>query len=496
MKNIVYFATLSLILVYFAFVIGLISPARHVDPDFFQFLSNSQYYLQGELPPNIQSLPANPILLGLIYKMLGSTISEIEVALWINAVSIIGAIYFMYVLLKDKTNQIIASLITIFLITHPIIYYTATSNNSEALFALLLMYLFLLIKNKKYFLATALSAAGVVIRYESVFIFGSFWLANLFEKRDLKKSIKYILLFLIIAVPLLFTILTTNSGEIVKDSPFLVEVVQRMEDLPELRFFTHFFFSLAYFPGFLLAEQNFWYICVGILLWSISFIQISPKISKEKLGVAAFIFTLLYIAFHACFPAYLERYFVPIIFSFILVLGIFLKNLSRRQQQVGLIALIFIIINNIWVIFPSWKAAKFIGLSSDYYASRSIAQETHGKEYTILTPFPEILEYYYRQQPNIKTLSVVQIKELTSCSDLNCAVKKYSKENNPPIIMLYTSIYDWGMNGNYDISLKRWYENIGFYELGDFIFSEKSCLWYQRQWEGEYITLKVYMPCE
>ncbi|MBT3249556.1 MAG: hypothetical protein HN846_04800 [Candidatus Pacebacteria bacterium] len=496
-KNISHFIVLSLILIYFSFIISLIFPARHVDPDFFQFLEHSEYYLQFKLPPFIQSLPANPILLGTFYRLFSGVISEIEIALWINAVSIVGAIYLMYVLLRKNTNQLIATLVSIFLITHPIIYNTAISNNSEALFTFFLMCLFLLIKNKKYYFAAILAAIGVFIRHESVFIFGSFLLTDFLEKRNFKLSLKYLLLFSILALPLLYIILTTNSQGTIADAPFLVEVVERIEDVPELRFFTHFPFSLLYIPGFLLSGQSIWYEIFGFLFWSTFFIKVVPRISKNKLALIALIFTFSYMVFHACFPAYLERYLVPIIFSFSLVLSLFVKNLTDSQKKVSLIIFILVILNNVWIIFPWWNKAKLMSLSSDYYAAQSILENTRNDgEYTILTPYPETLAYYYRDHSNIKLLSVLEIKKLTNCDDLYCATEKYSNESDSQIIMLYTSIYKWGMTGDYDSSLRRWYDDIGFYELGDFVFSEKSCLWYKNQWEGEYVTLEAYRICE
>ena len=496
-NNIAHFATLGLILIYFSFIIGLISPARHVDPDFFQFLEHSKYYLRFERPPFIQSLPANPILLGIFYRLFNGAISEIEIALWINAVSIAAAIYLIYVLLRKSTNQVIASVITLFLITHPIVYNTATSNNSEGLFSLFLVFLFLLIKNKKYLLVIVLSAIGVIIRYESVLIFISFFIADFLENRNWKLSIKYMLLFSIFALPLLYFILTTNSSGTILGTPFLVEVAERMEDIPELRFFTHFPFSLLYMPKFLQAAQGIWYAIIGLLFWGVLSMKVFPKISKNKLAVTSLIFTFIYIAFHACFPGYLERYFVPIIFSFILVIGLLVKSLDSKQYKIGLIVLISAIINNTWIIVPWWSKAELLDLSSDYYAAQSILRNTtSNREYVILTPYPETLKYYYRGHKNIKFLSVLEIKELTNCKDLSCATKKYSQNHNSQIIMLYTSIYRWGMTGSYDISLKRWYDDIGFYELGDFMLSDKSCLWYKRQWKGEYVTLEVYRPCE
>ncbi|MFH1899981.1 MAG: hypothetical protein ABIJ83_01775 [Patescibacteria group bacterium] len=491
------FIVFILLLIYFFFIIGLISPSRRVDPDFFQFLEHSEYYLQLKLPPFIQSLPANPILLGIFSRLLAGSISEIEIALWINVVSIVGTIYLAYLLLKKSTDQLIATIVTVFLITHPIIYNTAISNNSEALFSFLLMCLFFLIWNKKYFLAILLSAIGVIVRHESVFIFASFLITDFLEKRNFKLSIKYTLLFFIIALPLLFIILTTNSYGTILDTPFLVEVVERMEDIPETRFFTHFLFSLWYVPRFLLAKQNIWYVLTGFLFWILLFLRAIPKISKNKLALTSFLFSLFYIAFHACFPAYLERYLVPIIFSFILTMGLSVKNLTIHQQRICLIIFVAIIFNNTWHILPQWRKAKLLGISSDYYAAQSILRNTDdNQEYTILTPYPETLYYYYRGQSNIKLISVLEIKELTNCKDLICATNKYSQEFDSQVIMLYTSIYKWGMTGNYDTSLKRWYEDISFYELGDFIFSEKSCLWYKRQWEGEYVTLEVYKLCD
>jgi len=139
--------------------------------------------------------------------------------------------------------------------------------------------------------------------------------------------------------------------------------------------------------------------------------------------------------------------------------------------------------------------------SSDYFTAQSIQNKVKGnqQQYTLLSPYPETIVYYYKNSRNISLISVEKIKKLSTSNNLANSIAEYEKNTNRNIIIPHNNLLDWGISGNYDNSLRKWYESIGLYELRDFIYSSDSCLWYEEKWpdyvEGQYIYLKFYLPC-
>ena len=490
---------ICLIFGYFLLLLSFISPARHVDPDFFQFLRDSEYYLQLKLPPMIQSLPMNPILIGILSKIVHGYKTEIEVALFINAVSISGGILGVYLILRKLTHPAVAGLTAVYLMTNPIVFASATTTNTEALFSLFCIIVFILIERKRVYLVSILSALGILVRYESVLLFGALFIFNLFYERNLSMMLKYSVLFLSIALPILFILFSQNAYGSISQTPFLVEVFQRKEDIPEFRFFSHFLFSLYNFKFLLLSPRSIFFDILGLFFWSASFILLVKKNKKQTpLMLTTLVFSFLYLLFHSLFPAYLERYFVPGIFSFILFLVLSPRLISKKFAIIIIFLLSFIILDNFYRIASGiLNYPNQFSSGPDYFTAQSIIDHADfRKKYVIVSPYPETLVYYYKKMPNIKIISVEEIKRSTNCKDITCAIENYSVENNQEkIIIPYNNLFSWGMSGNYDEALRKWYVMIGLFELGHYLKSDKTCLWYEQNWQKQFLNLRVYAPC-
>jgi Gpi18-like mannosyltransferase len=316
--NIIFY---TIIFIYFAFLVRLIDPQRHVDPDFFQFLRDSNFYLKFQLPPTIQSLPANPILIGVFSKILSAFLTEIEVALLINAIAMTAAILLVYFILKKERDVLHAGLAILFLISNPIVFKSAVSNNSEVLFSMFSLFIFFLVWKRKIFLASFLTALGILIRYESILLFISLILIDFLNKRNLVNLIKKIIVFFIPAALILTVLMTRNYSKSLLNTPFLIELFQRSEDIPELRFISNFPFTFFYNENYLYAKPNLIIILISIIFYLLIFFLQKYNFNKNKnnnLIKTTLLFSGLFLVFHTLFPAYLERYFTPVIFSFVL----------------------------------------------------------------------------------------------------------------------------------------------------------------------------------
>ncbi len=492
------------ILIYFIFIGSLIGPSRHVDPDFFQFLGDSQYYLNWQLPPFIQSLPGNPILLGVLSRLFANYLTEIEIALWINAVSISLATFLLYKILAKDSRKLVfsAELITLFVISHPIIFASAVSNNSEALFSLFMVSVFYLVQKKKIGLAVICSALGILIRYESAFIFGAIFLTQLqnLSKKNLLKIAKQSMVFAALALPILFALLTRNDTGSIVNTPFLTEVFTRKDDVPEWRFIFNFPFAIFYLPDYLLMKTSVYMGIVGFLFWLV-FLHSRDRLKKiDFIARSAMLFSILFLVFHIFFPAYLERYFVPSIFAFAIFFNSWIGQFKfdQKSKLVLLGCWLFLVIYNLTKIFPNGVInPKLVFDNADYYAAQTIKQNiSASKSYLIVSPYPETISYYYREHENINLVSINKLKELSECDDLDCAIKHFEMNETNKILIPYSSFFEWGMNGNYDNSLRKWYEEIGLYELGEFIFDGNLCLWQKKNWPQKYIKVRIYETCE
>lgn len=491
-----------IIFFYLTILISLINPMRHVDPDFFQFLRDSEYYLRFQLPPSIQSLPANPILIGIFSKLLANFYTEIEVAFLINAIAMSTTIFLTHYVLKKTTNPWFAGLTTLFLISNPIVFDSASSNNSEVLFSMFMLIIFFLIWKKRENLVSVLTALGIVIRYESILLFLSFAIIDWIKNRNWKKSLRKVFLFLTLALPIMLIILSRNNSNSVLSNPFIAEVLQRKEDIPELRFISNIPFAFFYNKNYLLNKATLLSSLISVFFYLIIFLFIKKSSnSGERLTKTSLIFSILWLLFHALFPAYLERYFVPVIFSFIISITILINKQHHLVKKLFIIFLLIISLINFWKIAPNFKIDnKYLIYSSDYFTAQSILAKTQNdQKYTLLSPYPETLTYYYKNSQNISLISVNKIKEITDLDSLVDSITEYEKETNQIILIPYNNLLDWGIFGDYDNSLRKWYKSIGLYELGNFIYSDSSCLWHEEKWpdyaKDNFINIKLYVTC-
>ncbi len=494
--NIIFY---TIIFIYFAFLVQLIGPQRHVDPDFFQFLRDSNFYLKFQLPPTIQSLPANPILIGIFSKVLSAFLTEIEVALLINAITMTAAILLVYFILKKDRDIWHAGLAILFLISNPIVFKSAVSNNSEVLFSMFSLFIFFLVWKKKILLASFLTALGILIRYESILLFISLILIDFLNKRNLVNLIKKIIVFFIPATVILTVLMTRNYSRNFLNTPFLVELFQRSGDIPELRFISNFPFTLFYNENYLYAKPNLIIIFISVIFYLLIFFLQKYNFNKNKnnnLIKTTLLFSGLFLVFHTLFPAYLERYFTPVIFSFVLSTTLAVKNLKNNFKKILIVITLVICIINFWKILPNFTVNnQYVFCSHDYSTAQSIQNKIQKdqQQYVILSPYPETLEYYYKNNSNISLISVKNIEKISNQDNLANSIVEYEKMHNTKVIIPYNNLLDWGIYGEYDNSLRSWYESIGLYRLGNFINSEKSCLWYQ---EGpDYDFTRVYTHC-
>lgn len=489
-----------IIFLYLILLISLIGPMRHVDPDFFQFLRDSEYYLKFQLPPFIQSLPANPILIGIFSRLLTNFYTEIEVALLINAIAMSTTIFLTYYILKKETSLWFAGLASLFLITNPIVFGSATSNNSEVLFSMFTLIIFNLLWKKKELLAIFLTALGIAIRYESILLFFSIVTIDFIKNRNLKKSIKIIATFLIPALPIMFILLSRNYSNSVLSTPFLLELFERSEDIPELRFLSNLPFAFFYNKNFLFNGSNLITIVISIIFYLILFFLIrNNQKNNSYLAKISLLFTIFWLIFHALFPAYLERYFVPTIFSLILSITLLMKNQHHLLKKIFFVILLITSIFNFLKIAPHLKIDnQYVMYSPDYFTALSIKTKTQNNEqqYTILSPYPETIAYYYKNSHNISLISIKEIKRITNLDNLANSITEFEKITNQKIIIPYNNLLKWGIFGDYDNSLRKWYESIDLYELGDYIYSNNSCLWHEENYDkDQYINVKLYIPC-
>lgn len=487
------------ILSYLLFIGSLISPSRHVDPDFFQFLGDSRYYLNWQLPPFIQSLPANPILIG-VFSKLAHDLTEIEISLWINAILTSGSIFIFYQLVKEKWSNFTTAIGIALLLSHPLVFASAASNNSEVLFSFFILIVLRLIKNNKIKTAMVVSALGVLIRYEAVLIPIALAISQMTtqSQKNWTKIIRQNLLFSVIALPILFILLTRNETAQIASTPFLVEVKNRMEDIPEMRFLTHFPFALFYQGSQLMADQSQFSIIFGTTFWLLILLQYSSWKKTEIFSKTSLFFCVLFLGFHTLFPAYLSRYFVPSILTFIVFAGTWLNQikLNKKTTFLIIIGIFLVLIRNYQTIFPNHRVnPKLVFDNAEYYTAELIKKNVlPTNKYLLISPYPETLQYYYQKINNIDFKSVNQLKKESDCADLSCAIEKIDKDYQ--LVVPYNSLFKWAMTSSYDHSLKKWYESIGLYELGELILSEKFCLWRNATWPEKYIEVKVYTNCE
>jgi hypothetical protein len=310
----------------------------------------------------------------------------------------------------------------------------------------------------------------------------------------IKKTLNKGMLFAVIAIPILAVLLTTNHDGNALKTPFINEVIARAEDIPEWRFFTHFQFVFFNHRELLSSESNLYTTIIGIIFWACYVLWLKKTGAKKgSLEVAAGVFTFFFLAFHIVFPAYLERYFVPVIFSFLLSMTSSATNLKRQQRTFFIGCILLIASFNLHQI--TINKPKIVFDSAEYYTSTIIKEKINPeKKYLIVSPYPETITYYYEKK-ELEIKSVREIKEASNCDSLDCAFE-YFNQKESLVLIPYNSLFDWGMGGSYDDSLRHWYEEIGLYELGNYIRQNQLCIFSKKEFPEKYTYAIIYQICK
>jgi len=501
-----------LVCLYFGLLANLIHAGRPVDPDFFQFLHDSRYYLSLKLPPSIQSLPGNPILIGVFSEIFKEYLTELETALWMNAFFASATMFFIYLILTSATNRSLAWLVTYFLMSHPILFRSAISNNTEVLFSLVSVVYLYLAYIGKFWENSFFSAIMVLVRYESLFLFPSTFIANVFRNRFLFKQL---ILFSIVSLAFLAVLLNQNIGNSVESSPFIVEIFQRKDDVPEFRYFSHlgyafFMPSHLYFHTFSQGTE----ILVSVITILILFLvclraylltRNNKKYARTNiLLISSLSFSFLYLLLHALFPAFLERYFVPVIYSLSIFLSIALfyilnflsvhKILRKAVITVLFIAFVVCVATNTYNLKAQYQFEQSI-INSDYGIRLSFSKfYDPSLKYLLVTPYPDVQEYFFSDLSNVEFIAVTDFLARSECSTLDCAFVAFSQ---PDLVILvpYTGSFDWAMDKEYDNSLVKWYEEIGLFVLGEYINNKKMCFVRSDDMPENLFSVTWYRPC-
>jgi len=488
-----------IILGYFLGLVSLISPARYIEPDFFQYVSDSTYYLQFRLPPFIQSLPANPILIGTFSTLFSSFVNEVEVALMINAISASGAFFILYTILKEKVGLIQAGVAMLFLMLHPILFLSATSINSGMLFSFFSICMFYLFWKKRFLLICLGSALGILIRYESILLFLSLFSISVLKRDTFISILKRTITFSIPGLIILSVLLGQNHGATVTSNPFLVEIAERSEDIPELRFIANIPFAIIYNNYLLHTHNSDLYLIPACMFWIGIFLIISKsKIDENELFYFSLLFSLSFLMFHIFFPAYAERYFVPTIFGLVFSFALFVKKLTIRYQLLILVVLTGVIFNNYYfgihpVLFGEYRITD---KSPDYLTAQSIKKFIDpNSKYLLVSPYPQTLQYYYRDTSNIEFISVRKMKSKTDCTTVECALDKLASDESTFVLIPFNNVFYYGLFLDHDAAVRKWHENIGLFELGDYLHSDNSCVIHQETSQKDQFNLVLYQPC-
>ena len=306
-------------------------------PDVFQYIHDSQYYLNFSLPNNIHSPPGNPILIGLISKTIDNPRREVLTAIGINIITSMLIVYLTWRIFQGLYGNF-SLLLPLLLLTNALTYSTGLDSTSEVLFtALVLFCIYVYPKHKN--VAFLLAGLTFLVRYEAVVLVLALIVTEIYNKTALHAPVKRILLGVIPIVVWVGIINFQNSTGNLVGNEFIQEIIRRSNELPTLKIVTRI-------PNALLVSisMDSW-ISLFILLYVIFGMVFLLRRGGRQLALY-FIFFLGYILIHLVFPSFSFRYLLPIFpFTYVACLWpLKLKTSNYWQRVIGIIMIVLTIV--------------------------------------------------------------------------------------------------------------------------------------------------------
>jgi len=368
--------------------------------DIIQFLLDGRTYHTLRLPENIHASPLYPILITSVSYFFKDhfLFQEIAAARFINIISTIGSLTVLYLLASKLSNKVLAIGVVILAMLHPWTFMMAVGDYSETLFTFItLLSLYFYENKKKLSLAFLLSGVSFLVRNEGLLLFIAMFLVQIgnssFNLNQISTKIYkivrspgFIIGFSIIVSWIL--VLVVNNLYSSKNVPqysenlrygyyFFYEIVERKNEIPELRFisnYTRFLFSFADYEATSFRDPYLW---LGILFVAVLFKLFI--VSKSSFIRISSVYILFYLGIHALFPAFTHRYFYPVLFlGYLLFLpllhSIFSFNFKKRFQKYVTL-LFFLIVYILIIVYTILNFSDTVEYPKNYYDTyRKVSQ--------------------------------------------------------------------------------------------------------------------------
>ncbi len=325
--------------------------------DVIQFLMDGRTYHSLELPANIHASPLYPIVITFVSYLFKDhfLLYEVAAARFINIVSILGSLGLLYLFAKKQSNALIALAVCILAMLHPWTFMMGIGDYSESSYTfLVLLSLYSLVKLKRISLAFFIAGISFLVRNEGILLFLSLFLVEVHSSRInvhelLARFKKTVLLpgFLIgsaIITGWLIILFANNlhssiyqlqySDNLRFGYYFFYEIVERKNELPELRFISNypkFIFAYADYRPTSYSDPYLWIGVATSLILIIFYFRV-----KNQLVRAISLYIVMYLFLHMAFPAYPLRYFFPLLFITYLLLLAMLKSSFDYLQSKGI----------------------------------------------------------------------------------------------------------------------------------------------------------------
>jgi hypothetical protein len=302
------------------------------DPDIFQYISDGQRYIQFKPPDNVQTPPANAILIASLTKLLHAREHpEILSAHIINIAAAILTMCLLYFFVRSYSRAIGVLVLTL-ISTNPLYAFQSLNVTSEVLFAAAVAFSLLLYKKNKTSAACFVAGLSFMIRYEGLLLLVSIVALNLLRRVAVKKTITLGFLLLIPIIVWFFIANRFNGAGNITGNNYIQEVVYFNKRIPQFSLVTRIPNNLI---DYIIYETADVFVLTGIVLTFAAIL--SGAVALVKRGDATLrlvlLFTLLYLTFHIFFPFAPDRYLYPVLW--ILYLTPLLGGYFVMRTQAG-----------------------------------------------------------------------------------------------------------------------------------------------------------------
>lgn len=412
------------------------------DPDIFQYIADTNIYLQGRIPKHIQIPPLFSILIGILAKgYVHNNTPEISSAHTLNAIASIVTIICIFFLFRN-INKWIAFFISLVVLTNPVFVFSSLNTNTEIIYTALTLVSILLYQKKLITLTYLLTGVAFLVRYEAILLFGTIFAADTFTNyTSLWTNIRKAIPGMCIIVAWLSVIYFHNPVGNIFGNEYIQEVARNRHNIPQ--------FGLILRTPYILVDKMMYDLpfsaqkllqFVLIVVYAALYIFIILK--SDRIIKLISIYSLIYLFFHMLFPYSPDRYIIPVLWILYALpaFSFYSKENNSRWLVVFFLLCLVAAVTNTQKIYEIYNTEVVANKAFPknfrvevLLAAKWLNSQTFNNKTFVVTYEPWIMKYYTTN--NMVNFIPVDYQLYQQCDSVLCLIDKYNLDTTNSAVL-------------------------------------------------------------